>query len=263
MTYILDILKGVRRALKDGCFALAHSRRFQSSCVLSGDIFAAYAAREFLAVDSACFLQVGAHNGAGAHDIGSIIRKLGVRSILLEPQPDAYAALRASYRGIRNVECVNAALAHEGGEISLYRIRSSMDQYHAGRASGKAFATSIASMDRLHPVRFFRQNCSERGALLSDDEIVEEVSVQAMTLPRLLQTHDVDDVTVLSIDTEGFDMDIIRMIEKSALRPRVIRYEHKHLGGKRQCRASWSLVMRMGYDVILDRRTGDTICVLQ
>ncbi|MDB5311155.1 MAG: FkbM family methyltransferase [Gemmataceae bacterium] len=58
---------------------------------------------------------------------------------------------------------------------------------------------------------------------------IVEVTVPAVTLDSLLRTHDVRRIDLLQIDTEGFDYEVIQMLDFATVRPAIIHYEHTHL----------------------------------
>jgi hypothetical protein len=58
-------------------------------------------------------------------------------------------------------------------------------------------------------------------------------------------------VDLLLIDTEGFDFNILKMIDFSALKPPVIAYEHAHLA-KSDMVAATDLLLAQGYRLTRD-----------
>jgi hypothetical protein len=50
-----------------------------------------------------------------------------------------------------------------------------------------------------------------------------------MPLMELLETHEMLNAQLLQVDTEGYDGEILKMIDFSRFRPALIKYEHKNI----------------------------------
>ena len=53
-----------------------------------------------------------------------------------------------------------------------------------------------------------------------------------MTFESLLKKHNVDVFDFLQIDTEGFDYEIIKMVDFEKYKPKMINYEEQNLSEK-------------------------------
>lgn len=81
--------------------------------------------------------------------------------------------------------------------------------------------------------------------------------VQCTTLHQLLDRHDVTQLDLLQIDTEGYDSEILRTLDFTRIRPRFVNYERVLLqGDEPACRA---LLKAAGY--ILRDWGQDTLCI--
>jgi hypothetical protein len=76
----------------------------------------------------------------------------------------------------------------------------------------------VASFDRRHLLR--------HG--IRESEIVTQ-QVACHTVGSALRAAGMNDVDLLQIDAEGYDWPIIRSIDFSQIRPRVIRFEYRHM----------------------------------
>lgn len=54
-------------------------------------------------------------------------------------------------------------------------------------------------------------------------------TVQCITFDTLVQRNRVKRIDLLQIDTEGFDFEIIKMINFDRIKPRILQFEHRHL----------------------------------
>src|SRR5690606_35501813 len=90
------------------------------------------------------------------------------------------------------------------------------------------------------------------------DERLVESEVPALTYASLLRRHGVERVDLLVVDTEGHDWAILRTIDLSERPPRLVVYEHYHLGPDERagCRA---YLERAGYETI--EEGFDTFCL--
>jgi hypothetical protein len=57
-------------------------------------------------------------------------------------------------------------------------------------------------------------------------EVMLMETVPCVTLEELLTQHAVDAVDLLQIDTEGYDAEILRMIDFDVCKPAIIHFEH-------------------------------------
>ncbi len=55
-------------------------------------------------------------------------------------------------------------------------------------------------------------------------------NVPCVTFDALCDKHGFDTVDLVQIDTEGHDFEVIKLIDLVRLAPRVLLYEHHHLG---------------------------------
>jgi hypothetical protein len=88
-----------------------------------------------------------------------------------------------------------------------------------------------------------------RGAL-------KTITVPALTLESLLAKHRVERVNLLQIDTEGFDFEIIKMIDFQRMKPEIIHYENNFLNRRQKSECSRILgeqnyaLLNLGIDTI-------------
>ena len=61
-----------------------------------------------------------------------------------------------------------------------------------------------------------------------EKRIIQE-TVHCISLDNLLVEQNVPQIDLLQIDAEGYDYEIIKMIDFQKIKPSIIRYEHKHL----------------------------------
>jgi FkbM family methyltransferase len=170
------------------------------------------AAHRMLTKPALVFVQIGAFDGLANDPLHDLIVAHGWRGVLVEPQPRYFAQLQETYAGVDGLTFLNAAVAHEPGPKTLYTVRE--------EPGLPDWAPQIASFDREnvlgHAVKF-----PAIGAAM------EEQRVDGITIADVF-AHAPGDVDLIQIDVEGFDAEVVRMLDL-ATAPPIIRFEHKHL----------------------------------
>ena len=80
----------------------------------------------------------------------------------------------------------------------------------------------VASFDRSLVLR-------HKGLIPDIEDVVEEIPVMCLTFGALLEQGGFSTCDLLQIDAEGFDYEIIKMVDFSKMKPAIINYEHIHL----------------------------------
>ena len=89
---------------------------------------------------------------------------------------------------------------------------------------------------------------SHRHAIPNIDDLMVREEVKAITFDELIQRHHITTLDLILIDTEGYDLNILKMIDFSRFRPKLVIYEHKHLSADDKTTAS-SLLKSNGYAI--------------
>ena len=163
------------------------------------------------------FIQIGANDGIGNDAIYPLVKKYKLRGVALEPQKDIFTVLDKNYADEKQVTCVNKAIHNDLKEMQLYKIDSQ------GDLTGlPIWATRIASFDK-QVIESHRKHIPD-----IEKRIIQE-TVHCISLDNLLVEQNVPQIDLLQIDAEGYDYEIIKMIDLQKIKPSIIRYEHKHL----------------------------------
>jgi FkbM family methyltransferase len=183
-------------------------------------------ANELLTNPQMTFLQIGAFDGVGEDDLRELIHTHNLRGVLVEPQPAAFARLQQTYRNQRQVTLLQAAIAESEGTRDLYCHRS--------------HASMSASFDRKH---------LRKHSILDQDIVVQPVPCH--TIESALRVAGLTNVDLIQIDAEGYDWPIIRSMDFKHVKPRILRFEYRHMpdGDADACLAHLAL---HGYRFILE-----------
>lgn len=189
------------------------------------------------------FVQIGANNGTDFDNFYEAVTEHRLPGIVVEPVADYHAALSQAYARYPEVTPLRAAIHPTAASMTMYRV--------AQNRAGYLWQHGIASFDREHLLRHD----------VPEDAIVTE-EVPCLSMAALLeQVPDGRTIDILVTDTEGFDAEILRMIDFATLRPRIMRFEGKHMSDtdrasvRRLLQAHGYALRYMAGDVIaIDRR---------
>jgi FkbM family methyltransferase len=188
------------------------------------------------------FLQIGANDGRCNDPLHKFVTRFGWRGILIEPQPHVFSLLQQTYANNTRVTLVNAAISEHDEKRTLYTIRE-----------------DGASFDKAHQFSsFVRAALLRQTAWVPDVAArIQETTVDCFSLSGLLDKFARDQsVDIIVTDTEGYDFNILQMIDFNRMRPSIICYEHAHMTKSEQ-NAAARLMQSHGYR--LGRTNLDTI----
>jgi hypothetical protein len=97
---------------------------------------------------------------------------------------------------------------------------------------------------------------------VSDSEIeavVEDIPVETLTYSDFINSHNVGQVDLLLVDTEGYDWQIVKQLEKVENKPRMIIFECEHLSVD-EFKSIPTTLTEWGYSFY--RLQGDIVCLM-
>jgi FkbM family methyltransferase len=159
-------------------------------------------------------VDVGAHDGHSLSNSYPFLQ-VGWSGVLVEPLPQAFGRLDALYADRPDVSCVQAAIAGSNGEMPL-----------AVGSDGPSPMTS---------------------SLRAGTGASATVTVKVKTLTTLLEEQDAPaDFSLLLVDAEGVDYEVLAGLDFDRYRPRVIVTEEDP-GDAEQHAAKYALLRERGY----------------
>ena len=191
-------------------------------------------------------VQIGAH--LAWMNINDPFKQLAaraqLRTVLVEPQPNVFAQLKASVvlGSAADHRVINAAVcpaSRGGANVTFYSISPEVNPldgtlrgHVAGgkrRKSGASYTSQIASMSLDHVLKHKRW-------IPNLEDYIVEIQVPCLSVSELLQTAQVhpSDVLVLSVDAEGYDDTILLSVDFETMRPFLIVFEFMHLAIRQQ-----------------------------
>jgi FkbM family methyltransferase len=184
------------------------------------------------------FVQIGANDGVFHDPIREFVTRNHVAGIALEPLKDVYVMLVENYRNFPKVKPVNLGIHGSARKMDIHRVDPSKS------AALDVWVRGIASFNESH----------HRVNDVPDEVMITE-TVDCVTLDELLRRENVTRIDLLQIDTEGYDYEIIKMIDFATCKPAIIHFEHglpadtMSLAQLREC---VQLLMGHGYLVLIE-----------
>jgi FkbM family methyltransferase len=165
------------------------------------------------------FIQVGANDGIFGDPLRKHILAHKWTGVLVEPQPEAFEALKSNYAGFEDrLSFENVAITGLSSTITLYRAKNTFR-----KVEGSTIATS--SVASLNP----RVTSMQLGVKPAE---LEEISVPTARLDALVEKYALHDLDLLQIDTEGHEPQVLDTLDLSKTKPKLIQFEHGHLPPK-------------------------------
>ncbi len=190
------------------------------------------------------FLQIGANDGFIYDPIHKFIKRDNWRGIMLEPQPDVFNQfLVRLHRKRPEITLINAALDAKDGTKTLY----------IPAVSNERWATGLASFNREVLVNKIKDGTLKRQALKQgitlpedENELIASREIETISPETLLARFEDERIDLLAVDTEGFDYEILKMLDLSRVKPDIILYEEVNFdpATAAECRA---YIERHGY----------------
>src|SRR5580698_4678773 len=170
----------------------------------------------------ASFVVIGAMDGVAFDEFHSHVRNYRWSGLLVEPIPEQFRRLVSNYMAIGcspDNRYENSAIAEHDGAIQMVTIRQEAVD------SGKVHQC-FGGMSAICPPR---NGLGSEGDAETVRRYGELIEVPCITLQTLLERHRVEAFDLLCIDAEGWDFKILRQLDFSRWRPKLIRIEYINL----------------------------------
>ena len=204
--------------------------------------FDAVLLRTFPSLQNLTFVQVGANDGRRFDPIHSYVTQYHWRGVLVEPVPSNFRALQKTYGKNSALTLRQAALDVQTGQRAIYHLREDIT------VPVPDWLWGLASFDREH----LRKAVQSLGW---DESTIASELVPTLLWDDLWRLLPGPHCDVLVIDTEGFDITLLRLANLGVRRPRLIHFEHAHVSADERL-AFYGELIAFGYELASDR--GDT-----
>jgi FkbM family methyltransferase len=188
------------------------------------------------------FIQVGANDGISFDFLYDFVVNRNSIGIVIEPIKEYFEKLESNYSKFEKIIKVNKGVHSILSEIKIYKVDECAYERYPEWVRG------IASFDSQH----------HKKLNINSNDIIE-IIVECDTLMNIIFNNSVDNnFDYFQIDTEGFDYEVIKMIDFSIIKPSIIRYEHKNLGEYEKLEAT-KILRNNGYFIF--NESEDTIAI--
>jgi FkbM family methyltransferase len=160
------------------------------------------------------FVQIGANDGVSSDPIHKFVTENNIAGLAVEPLRDIFAKLTETYRAFPTVQLANVAVHRTEKSLEIHRVDPQKGAELGGWAQG------IASF-----------NASHHGLTETPSDVMVAETVNCVTFDELLDSRGIKKFDLLQIDTEGYDAEIIKMIDFTRWKPAIIRFEHGMIDG--------------------------------
>jgi FkbM family methyltransferase len=166
--------------------------------------------KKYLANKDGVVIDVGANKGGYTSDVLSFHPRLEVYAF--EPHPITFEKLKLKFEGSGNIKITNAGISSKSGILSLYDYASNDGSTHASLYQGV--------LSEIH----------KTSSIISHE-------VKLITLDEFVQEHNIKDITLLKIDTEGNELEVLRGCVKTleANKVKAIHFEFNEMNVISRC----------------------------
>ena len=167
---------------------------------------------------NAFVLQIGAMDGVSFDDLSGYVSLYKWKGLWVEPMPEMYERLLKHYSTREDYDSLlfeNAAISDYDGTIKFVRIPPEVVD------SGKVHAC-FNGMSSIYPPKNGLGSEFDRPTV---EKYGETLEVPCITLKNLLSKHNVTEVDLLCIDTEGHDWKVFSQFDLDKYKPKYIKIE--------------------------------------
>ena len=162
-------------------------------------------------------IQVGSNDGVSNDPLYESILRHKRKSLLVEPIDYLADKLRLLHGGNPFVIVYEIAIHPSSNAVDFFHL-----SHDAQRQMGdlwKPWFDQIGSFSKQHLIKHSS----------SIESFIQKTSISCKTLNQLIVDNNVSSVSILHIDAEGFDLEVLRSIDLDKVKPHMIMLEHKHL----------------------------------
>jgi FkbM family methyltransferase len=225
---------GTGRLLRRIRARLPSQRRADTPFVRKLDRFV----RQFgAAFPEARFVQVGSNDGKHLDPLSQQILSRQWTGIMLEPVPYIFKRLEANYGHLDRLQLLNEAIADHDGVQEFYYL-------------------SQAGPDEELPAWYDTLGSFRKDVILSHEEAIPDVAtrvtslqVPCVTFETLCTRLGVTELDLVHVDAEGYDFEVLKLIDFGRLRPALVIFENYHMDSATYAAAS-QLLQGFGYELL-------------
>lgn len=193
--------------------------------------------------NKASLVQIGSNDGVHGDPLFELINKnKNWKVLFVEPVPYLFGKLKNNYGLDSRFVFENVAI-NDGSQQIFYSVKENAKNHIPNLPS---WYDQLSSFNKENIIKHLD------GAL---EPYIEETLINGLTLEQLLQNNKIKNISLLHIDTEGYDWKILSQLDLDLFNPAIILFEHRHLANAEKKEAIDFLksnysIARLGGDVI-------------
>jgi hypothetical protein len=155
------------------------------------------------------FIQVGANDGVSFDSLYEIVINRKSSGLVIEPIKEYFDVLVLNYIEFTNIIKVNKAVHPTEKEFPIYKVKKEVYYKYPDWAKG------IASFNPSHHKALNIETSDIFEVLVSCDHLMNIISVNVKN----------KEIDYFQVDTEGFDYEVIKMIDLKIIKPKILKFE--------------------------------------
>lgn len=162
-------------------------------------------------------IQVGANDGVSNDPLRRFIKETKSSVYLIEPLPFLVKKLKKLYIHQENIKVLQCAILPNKKSAIFYHL----DEESALQMGDKwkPWFDQIGSFSKDHLLKHSTEIIPH----------IKELNVNCYTLEQVIADEKIDDILMLHVDAEGYDIDVLKTISIEKRKPHMILFEQKHL----------------------------------
>ena len=176
------------------------------------------------------YFQIGTNSGADTFQRKVRAEKPDL-TILVEPNVAYEPTIRSNYAGVPNVYILSKAIYYENKPVSLY-IPAKRGVFGTRADNGHVYQDTHYSLVPMND--------------WGDKSDMVELKTDGVSFDTICKAFGITAIDYLQIDTEGFDSEIIKMIDLSKINIKMIRYEQWNFESKEFTRHNTDRAQSLG-----------------
>jgi FkbM family methyltransferase len=194
------------------------------------------------------FLQIGASDGLRNDPVRDFVVRDRWSGVFVEPLPDVFPLLEKNYARLSkrgNLRFENAAVSSRSASLPFYTFQ-------------KSFLSGKPLEERLHLLRKASFDRAQVLAFAMRQENIAVIEVPCLGIRDLLARHFPEGrLSLLALDVEGHEQEILSEIDFDAVRIGAILFETWNLGGRHD--VVFGLLRKNGYRI--EEAEGDALAI--
>lgn len=156
---------------------------------------------------------VGANDGLSFDNLFQLLDPKKTNGLIIEPSPKYFEMLQYNLSHFVGLKFLNFALFKNRKSVSLFQLNNK------GLNSLPEWGRGIGSFSKKHLLKF--------GI---EEDCIEEIQVEGIPFMDVIKPfEEFKSIDYLQIDTEGYDAEIIKMIDFNNFKVKLIKFESANL----------------------------------